>query len=445
MRRPALALSLLLAFLALAAPPRAADDGRELRRDAVVRAVEKVGPAVVNISTEILVRNPYAGYTSPFEWFFGHPRPPRHFVENSLGSGVIVDPEGYVLTNNHVIEAASRITVTLQDGRQVRAKLVGSDRDSDLAVLKLDEDGPWPYVRMGRSDDLMIGEKVIAIGNPFGLQNTVTVGVVSALGRTLPSNPEGDVAYADFIQTDAAINPGNSGGALVNVLGELVGINSQVLARGQNLGFAIPIDRARKVFRELVRYGKVLPAWTGLVVEEITKKEARQLGLGDVEGLLVVRRFADSPAEEAGIGVPDVIVAVGGHPVKTLPDWTTALARVAPGQKVEVEFVREGAKHRTWLEVRRFPEDRAPTFAWKLLGFTVTDTRAGATIDRVRRDSWLGRRGLRPGAVVVELDGEPIRSAREFYERIPQVIYRRAASLSIRVGGSYYRITVPLR
>ncbi len=271
MRRQATITAILLVSIALLGviDGLAAGSGRATRRNAVVVAVEHVGPAIVNISTEVRIRNPYYGFGDIFDWFRGfRPRGDR-YVENALGSGVIVDPDGYVLTNDHVVAQADRIIVTLADGRQIGARLVGSDRTSDLAVLRLEEDGPWPSVPMGRSDDLMIGETVIAIGNPFGLQNTVTVGVVSALGRTLESDRASGEAFSDFIQTDAAINPGNSGGALLNINGELIGINTQIVASGQNLGFAIPIDRARKVFDELVHYGRVRPMWTGLVVEEL--------------------------------------------------------------------------------------------------------------------------------------------------------------------------------
>ncbi|UCF66803.1 MAG: trypsin-like peptidase domain-containing protein [Acidobacteriota bacterium] len=347
-----------LATLALACslvgPAQAAVD----RRDAVVRAVENVGPAVVNISTEIIVRNPYYDGFDVFEWFFGGAAPRRSRVENSLGSGVIVDPAGFVLTNDHVVAAASRITVTLRDGRQVNAEVVGADSHSDLAVLKLAEPGPWPSVAMGRSDDLMIGETLIAIGNPFGLQNTVTVGVLSASRRTITGPDRERVPFADFLQTDAAINPGNSGGALLNIRGELVGINTQIVARAQNLGFAIPIDRARKVFQEIRRYGQVRPAWTGLVVEEIDSAQAHALGLGEARGLLVRKIFRGSPADEAGIELGDVVEQIGEQRVSSLPEYDTAIARVPFGTAVDVTLARDGRSVVRKLVVAAFPQQR---------------------------------------------------------------------------------------
>ena len=421
--------------------------GRAQRRNAVVVAVEKVGPAIVNISTEVRVRNPYYGFGDIWEWFRGFRPPGERFVENALGSGVIVDPDGYVLTNDHVVAQADRIIVTLADGRQVEARLVGSDRTSDLAVLARDGDEPWPSVSMGRSDDLMIGETVIAIGNPFGLQNTVTVGVVSALGRTLESDRESGEAFSDFIQTDAAINPGNSGGALLNINGELIGINTQIVARGQNLGFAIPIDRARKIFDELVHYGRVRPMWTGLVVEELDPRMARSLGLEQAHGVLVVRRFADSPAADAGVRAGDLIVSLNGRPVDSIAEYETILVNVGKGGLVEAKIRRGDRMLTVRFRVETFPEERAPQMAWDLLGLRVMQTRDGVAIDRVRPDSWLGRRarGSLRGLLILEIDGTRIGKVEEFYEAVARTSYRRGTALVLSDGRVIYRVTIPTR
>ncbi|RMF75352.1 MAG: PDZ domain-containing protein [Acidobacteria bacterium] len=420
---------------------------RAPRRNAVVMAVEQVGPAIVNISTEVRVRNPYYGLGDIWEWFRGFRPPGEKFVENALGSGVIVDPEGYVLTNDHVVAQADRIIVTLADGRQVEAQLVGSDRTSDLAVLRLDGDTRWPAVPMGRSDDLMIGETVIAIGNPFGLQNTVTVGVVSAVGRTLQSDRESGEAFSDFIQTDAAINPGNSGGALLNIRGELIGINTQIVASGQNLGFAIPIDRARKVFDELVHYGRVRPMWTGLVVEELDPRMARSLGLEEARGVLVVRRFADSPAADAGVRAGDLIIALNGKPVDSIAEYETVLVNVGAGGTVEAKLLRGDRELTVRFRVETFPEDRAPQMAWDLLGMRVMQTREGVAIDQVRPDSWLGRRarGSLRGLLILEIDGKRIEKVDEFYEAVARTIYRRGTALVLSDGRVIYRVTIPTR
>jgi serine protease Do len=423
------------------------EDYRERRRDAVVEAVEAVGPAVVNISTQRVVDNRFQRGRSPWDFFFGLREPrERSYMQNSLGSGVIVDPEGYVLTNDHVIGAADRIIVTLQDERQVEAEVVGSDRASDLAVLRLREPGPWPAVEMGGSDDLMSGETVVAIGNPFGLQNTVTTGVISAVGRTLAA-PVGETEYADFIQTDAAINPGNSGGALLNINGELIGINTQILAKAQNLGFAIPIDRARKVLGELIHYGRVRPAFTGLVVEELDATLARSMDLEEARGVLVVRRFADSPAAAADIQAGDLITELDGVRIATIAEYDTALARVPEGERVVVRLVRNGSELDRQLEVSVFPRERAEEFAWQLLGFTVTEARQGVVIERVRPDSWLADaasgdlRGLR----VVQLNNRRIGSADDFFDAIPGTLYRRSANLRVADRRYVYRVTIPLR
>ncbi|RMG42953.1 MAG: PDZ domain-containing protein [Acidobacteria bacterium] len=442
-RHPFRAAALVLAAAAATCAPAGA---QVERRNAVVRAVEKVGPAVVNVSTEVLVRNPYYDWFDPFDWFFGRgPHAPgRTMVQNSLGSGVIVDPEGYVLTNDHVVSAASRITVTLADGRQVEAELVGGDRASDLAVLKLAEPGPWPSVPMGRSDDLMIGETLIAIGNPFGLQNTVTVGVLSAKGRTL-TGPDERTQWADFLQTDAAINPGNSGGALLDIEGRLVGINTQIVAGGQNLGFAIPIDRARKVFEELKRFGKLRPAWTGLVVAELGDAEARALGLRPGDGGLLVRKvYRDSPATEAGIGAGDVILAVGGRAVDSRAEFDTAIAETPYGEALELEIWHEGSKATRRLVVQAFPEERVPEFALRLLGFTVEEGRGGLVVTKVDPESDLGRRGLRPGVVLVSLNGRRMRRLADFNDAVPRLVYSRSASLVLRAGRQLYRVIVPV-
>jgi S1-C subfamily serine protease len=234
------------------------------RRSAVVEAVERVSPAVVNVSTTQVIEQgsaPFPRFRDPFfdEFFrdFIEPRPQR-FTRTSLGSGVIVRPDGHILTNQHVVLRASRITVTLADGREFEASLVGSDADSDLAVLKVDSTDPLPSVEMGTAGDLMIGEMVIAIGNPFGLSHTVTTGVVSATGRSLRSDEQ---VFQDLIQTDASINPGNSGGPLLNIRGAVIGVNTAIYQKAQGIGFAVPIDRARRVVDDLISYGAVRVDW----------------------------------------------------------------------------------------------------------------------------------------------------------------------------------------
>jgi serine protease Do len=458
MRRSALAHAAFTATIALAAataapatlaapPAEPAPVANVNRRDAIVQTVERVGPAVVNISTEKIVENPFYRGGDLFEWFFGRgarqPRQERR--QNSLGSGVIIDEQGHVLTNDHVIAAADRITVTLQDGRSVQANVVGSDRPSDLAVLKLQGEGPWPKAPLGSSSDLMPGETVIAIGNPFGLKSTVTVGVISATGRVVPASQSGEIPFADFIQTDAAINPGNSGGALLNIRGELVGINSQIVARGQNLGFAIPIDRARKIYKELVHYGQVRPAWTGLVVEEVDRDIASNLQLDRARGVYVRRIFPDSPASESALRAGDVVLEVGGTAVDSLPEFDTALAKVDYGKKVNLRVFRNGETRMIPLRVEVFPEDRARELALQVLGLTVTDYRGNVVIEELEPGSEPAERGVRPGMGIFEINGKRVESAEDFYDEVPRAILQRSVNLGIVHRRGYGRFTYSIR
>src|SRR4051812_38372478 len=312
--------------------PAAAQTPQSARRTPLVTVVEKVSPAVVNISAQSTVRE-----ADPFFGLFGLGTERQ---AQSLGSGFIIDRNGIVVTNAHVVEGASRITVTLLDGREIEADLLGSDRDADIAVLKVKASG-LPAIPLGRSSDLMIGETVIAIGNPFGLSNTVTTGVLSAAGRTVPSE-RGERLFTDFLQTDASINPGNSGGPLVNIQGDVIGINSAIISGATGIGFAIPADRARRVVDDLLRFGELQPLWTGARLVTVDPELARRYGLGTVRrGALVLKVSPASPAAEAGLREKDVITAVGGHPVAAREDVTTALYTAAAGAAVEAD-VRRG-------------------------------------------------------------------------------------------------------
>src|SRR5438046_488932 len=308
------AAALLIAARALpaVAAARGAESDPE-RRSLVVQAVEKASPAVVNVSTEQIVERHASPFPFPqdpfFEEFFRDfvdPRP-RRFKTTSLGSGVIVAADGTIMTNVHVIERASRVRVTLNDQREFDATLVGADADADIAVLRVKAGGDLPHIPFGTSADLMIGETVIAIGNPFGLSHTVTTGVVSAVGRSLRDEER---TYTDFIQTDASINPGNSGGPLLDIKGELVGINTAIYGKAQGIGFAIPVDRARRVMKDLVSYGEVRHAWVGLVVQNLTPDLAQHFGVR--RGVVVAQVEPTSPAEAAGIARGDAVTKVDG-------------------------------------------------------------------------------------------------------------------------------------
>ena len=306
---------------------------------------KEVSPAVVNISTTQVVklnrprmRNPF-GQQDPFEEFFnnyfGHV--PREQKRKSLGSGFIVSPDGYILTNNHVVEKADEVTVTLLDKEEFKAKVVGSDPKIDIALIKIDAKKKLPHVALGDSDRLEVGEWVLAIGNPFGLGHTVTTGIVSAKGRIIGSGP-----YDDFIQTDASINPGNSGGPLFNLKGEVVGINTAIIQGGQGIGFATPIQLAKSVLEQLKVKGKVTRGWLGVYIQRLTPEAAESLGIAGRHGALVSDVTSGGPAEKAGIRSGDVIVAFNGKEIKDQHELPQIVASMKPGKTADVRLLREG-------------------------------------------------------------------------------------------------------
>jgi len=309
--------------------------------------IRKVSPAVVNIATHGTVKE--GGGQNPllqdpfFQRFFDQPHggTPRERMFRSAGSGVIFEAhQGYIVTNAHVVENASEITVTLQDGRDLKAQLVGSDQPSDVAVLKVSADG-LSQMPLGDSSRLEVGDFVVAIGNPFGLQHTVTSGIVSGLSRN-GINPDD---YEDFIQTDASINPGNSGGALVNLRGELIGINAEILSSNggsMGIGFAIPVNVVRSVVEQLVKYGAVQRGQLGVSMYTVTPDIARSLGLTSPVGALVSQVVAGSPAEKAGMRVGDVVTSVNGQPVKSNSELRNAIGLLRVGDRIDIGLVRDG-------------------------------------------------------------------------------------------------------
>ena len=361
MSRPRTLLSTVL-LLVCAAPALARED---LRRNAVTDAVASVGPAVVNISTEQRIRNPFV------ESLFGRSFAERFnlphggYVENSLGSGTIIDPEGHILTNEHVLWRASRITVTLADGRKFQARVVGTDSDSDLSVIRIESEEKLPYVPLGTSADLMIGETVIAIGNPLGLSNTVTVGVLSAAGREVRG---GNRTYTDFLQIDAPINPGNSGGPLLNILGEFVGINTSIVAEAEGIGFAIPIDRARVVVQEILEFGSVRPVWLGMDVQAAGGGRAFDAQESQVT---VLRSYIGGPADRAGVKPGDILLSVSGQPVRTVADWDTAIRSAQVGRRLPMKLDRGGEILDLKVQAETFPFALAPGIVADLMGMEV--------------------------------------------------------------------------
>jgi serine protease Do len=425
-----LTLSLVnsLAGAALAQSPQAS------RRTPVVAVVEKVAPAVVNISAESTVRE-----ADPFFGVFGYGTERQ---AQSLGSGFIIDRNGVVVTNAHVVEGASRITVTLLDGREIEADLLGLDRDADIAVLKVKATA-LPAVPLGHSADLMIGETVIAIGNPFGLSNTVTTGVLSAVGRTVPSE-RGERLFTDFLQTDASINPGNSGGPLVNIQGDVIGINSAIISGATGIGFAIPADRARRVIDDLLRFGELQPLWTGARLVSVDPELARRSGVPVRRGALVLKVYPDSPAAAAGLREKDVIVAIGGHPVAAREDVTTALYTAAAGTSLDTEVRRGSQTVRVRLRGVRPPQGLGLQVLEGTVGLTVEPVRGGLAIRRVASGSVAGQRGLRPGDVILGANGQQVDSVDALGREVLRGLDRGSLLLAVQRGNWVYNLDFPL-
>src|SRR5437667_3117399 len=329
--------ALLIAVLAPAVAAARGAESDPARRSLVVEAVEKASPAVVNVSTEQIVEQCRAPFPFPqdplFEAFFRDfvdPRP-RRFKTTSLGSGVIVAADGTIMTNVNVIERASRIHVTLIDQREFDATPVGADADADIAILRVKAGDDLPHIPFGSSADLMIGETVIAIGNPFGLSHTVTTGVVSAVGRSLHDE---DRTYTDFVQTDASINPGNSGGPLLDIKGELIGINTAIHGKAQGIGFAIPISRAKRIVQELISHGAVEAPWVGLAVQTLTPELAPHFSLRDRQGVLIRTVEPGSPAARAGLNRGDILLSLDGRPLHSSEEYLQREREHSSGDKL---------------------------------------------------------------------------------------------------------------
>ncbi|MDE1460606.1 S1C family serine protease [Spartinivicinus poritis] len=308
-------------------------------------AVKKAAPAVVNIyTTKIIREHRHPIFDDPFfRDFFGYDQMPNHQrMQSSLGSGVIMSPEGYVVTNNHVIQGADEIIVALQDGRDTRARVIGTDPDTDLAVLKIDMKN-LPAITLARSRNSDIGDVVLAIGNPFGVGQTVTMGIISATGR----NKLRLSTYEDFIQTDAAINPGNSGGALINAFGDLIGINTAIFSKSggsQGIGFAIPSEIARDVMLSIVKHGKVIRGWLGIEAQSLTPELADAFGLKNKDGILITGVYRNGPAHQAGLQRGDIITEINGMSTKAGRKVMQQVALMQPGEQVVIKAIRNGQK-----------------------------------------------------------------------------------------------------
>ena len=449
----------LLFMLAISQPGWGLNSERE---SPVVRAVRKVSPAVVNISSSYEVRkraNPFSGFgMDPFfeEFFkdFFDPRFERRRESTSLGSGVIIDGKrGFILTNAHLIERSGNIKVVLEDEREFEAKIVGADPDSDLAVLQIDSPTRLPSIEMGGSDDLMIGETVIAIGNPFGFSHTVTTGVISAVNRSIRTDER---VFLDFIQIDASINPGNSGGPLLNINGDLIGINTAIYAKAQGIGFAIPINKAKKIISDLIQFGEVIQTWIGITVQNLDKKLARYLKVPGKKGVMVKALEPDSPASSAGLKEGDIILAIGNKKIASVQDYWSVKKTYAAGDTLKAKIWRNGKTETARIKSRVFPVEMAEDLALRLMGIRVEDlspenrkyyriaVRQGVIISEIDRRSDLARIGARPGDVIRQIDDAAIKNKDDFKKAIVKYRQRRSMVILLQRGDQGYYITVRL-
>jgi Do/DeqQ family serine protease len=432
------------------------------RESPVVRAVRKVSAAVVNISSSHEVRkraNPFSGFgMDPFfeEFFkdFFDPRFESRRKSTSLGSGVIIDGErGFILTNAHVIERSGNIKVVLEDEREFEAKIVGADPDSDLAVLQIDSKTRLPSIEMGSSDDLMIGETVIAIGNPFGFSHTVTTGVISAVNRSIRSEER---VFLDFIQIDASINPGNSGGPLLNINGDLIGINTAIYAKAQGIGFAIPINKAKKIISDLIQFGEVIQTWIGITVQDLDKKMAGYLKVPGKKGVMVKALEPGSPASSAGLQEGDIILAIGSKKIASVQDYGSVKKTYAAGDTLKAQIWRNGQTETVRIKSRVFPMEMAEDLALRLMGIRVEDLtpqnrknyrislHQGVVISEIDGRSDLARIGARPGDVILQVADAAIVNKDDFKKAIVKYRQRQSVVILLQRGDQGYYITVKL-
>ena len=437
---------LVLVCCACVAPALHARADAASRRTPVVLAVEAAAPSTVNItSTQVVVDggNPFGRGDPFFDEFFGRFLNPRPSTAQSLGTGVIIHPDGYVLTNEHVLHGATQIRVGLSDGREFDAELIGGDPSSDLAVVKLHTKDPLPQPKLGDSDGVMIGETVVAIGNPFGLNHTVTTGVLSATNRSIRGDGRD---YHGFLQTDASINPGNSGGPLLNLDGEVIGINTAILGNAQGIGFAIPINRARRIVDDLIRHGEVVPAWLGIWLQELTPQLREALGAKNATGALVSTVYESSPAARAGVHRGDVLVGVDASDVRSRREFYEIARSMTVGQQVTLRLDRSGQRVSVQCSTEKFPEARADEFAQVLLGLELKDQDGGPglRVARVVPHSAAEERGLKAGDVLMQIGQDRIEDRKALRRAIPKILGTDSVVIVVQRGRQFGSVMLEL-
>ncbi len=427
--------------------------------------IQKVKPAVVNVSTTTIVKipgGPFKHFFSPgeggdfgdfFQRFFGEV-PDQELRQRSLGSGFIIDKEGYIITNNHVVENAEEISVKLADGREYKAKVIGRDPKTDLALIKISSlFKELPFLPLGDSDKMRVGDWVLAIGNPFGLEETVTQGIISATGRVIGSGP-----YDNFLQTDAPINPGNSGGPLINLTGEVIGINSAIIQSGQGIGFAIPSNMAKRIVPQLKEKGAVSRGWIGVSVQGVTPEIARALGLKGPQGVIVSDVVPGGPADAAGIKRGDVIVSFDGKEIKKVGDLPLLVAETPAGKKVDVKVIRDSKELTLNIKVAEMPAGKIAAAGQQPssegLGLTVAGItpqimgelrlkdRSGVIVVDVRPGSPADDAGLQVGDVIKEVNRAAVKDLSDYNSAIRKSGRNKPLLLLVKRGGQAYYVTV---
>jgi len=427
---------------------------------------ERLKPSVVNISTTKTVRSqggilrgPFGG-ADPFNRFFGGDdffekffgeNPQREFKQKSLGSGFIISQDGYIFTNNHVVEQADKILVKLSDGeKEFEAKIIGKDSKTDIALIKIKPDKNLTVVEIGDSDKLRVGEWVMAIGNPFGLEQTVTAGIVSAKGRVIGAGP-----YDNFIQTDASINPGNSGGPLFGMDGRVVGINTAIVAQGQGIGFAIPINMANRMLPELKTKGEVSRGWLGVSIQDVTEEIARNLKLKSSAGALIAEVFEGDPADKAGLKAGDVVVEVNGRTIKSSHDLLMVVADFHVGEKVEIKAIRDGQEKTFQVVISERKEKPELAAGGEYFGMRVQEItpdiakhlgiaqKSGVIVVDVKEGSPADEAGIRPQDLILQVNKVKVSTRKEFEKEMAKAPAKEGVLLLIRRGK--FNTFVPIR
>ncbi|MBT1074420.1 DegQ family serine endoprotease [Geobacter grbiciae] len=462
-------ISLLIAFLLISLIFLGGCDGRGKTEfvgfpQSFADLAEKIRPAVVNISTTSTVKvpgNPFRHFFGPeeegpfgdfFKHFFGD-MPDRELKQQSLGSGIITDKDGYIVTNNHVVDNAEEIKVKISDGREFKAKVIGRDPKTDLALIKISS--PFrnlPVLPLGDSDKMRVGDWVLAVGNPFGLEHTVTQGIISATGRVIGSGP-----YDNFLQTDAPINPGNSGGPLVNLKGEVIGINTAIVPGGQGLGFAIPSGVAKMVLKQLQEKGKVVRGWLGVTIQTVTPDLAASFGLKEAKGALVSDVMEGGPAAKGGIRRGDIVLSFDGKNVTDSMELPRIVAETPVGKEVDVTVLREGKEVHCKVRVEELTEQRitaqteAPTESFGMTFIDITPKvrqqlgikeKAGVVVAGVEPGSIAEDAGIRAGDVIKEVNRKPVRNLADLSSALEKSAKGQPVLLLLKRGSQTFYVTL---